>query len=136
MNEIKLGRFPIIQDETITKIFRLFNFEMRNYCIALILNRTLLVYIFDCQRSVEMSHGKKLNNDSQGKVPAKKMRICSYDSATGVLITTNMLSTLSHVKRQYLVNAQVREMLIVIVATIFREVHNKDVNAVKVSSKL
>ena len=36
-------------------------YEMRNYCIALILNRMLLllVFSFDCQRSVEMSHGKK-----------------------------------------------------------------------------
>ena len=31
----------------------------------------VLVLIFDCQRSVEMSHGKRRNNDSQEKVPAK-----------------------------------------------------------------
>ena len=45
-------------------------FEMRNYCIALILNRTLLmlVFIIDCQRSVEMSRGKKRNNGSQRRI--------------------------------------------------------------------
>ena len=62
------------------------DYEMRNYCIAIIFNRTLLllVFIFDCQRSVEMFRGKKRNNDCQEKVPAEKRCICSYNPVTAV----------------------------------------------------
>ena len=108
-------------------------YEMRNYCIALILNRTLLVlvFIFGCQRSVDMSHGKRRNNDSQEKVSAKKRIICSYGPAweEGYIVlpgnnNRHAFYTVSCVNRQYLVNTQVRrEMLIVIMTQNFHKVH-------------
>ena len=70
--------------EPLLRCFVLSTYEVRNYCFK---NRALLVlvFIFDCQRSVKMFPGMKPNNDRQEKVPAKKKRrICLYDPATSV----------------------------------------------------
>ena len=80
-------------------------YEMGSYCIALTLNRTLLVLVFivDYQR-VELSHGKKPIYESRKGVFARMTQRRNMDIRYFLLITTSMLSNVSHVKRQYLVN--------------------------------
>ena len=107
-------------------------YEMRNYCIALILNRALLVLVFivDYQRSVEMSHGKRRNKHRQENVPANKRIICSYDSAweeeCPVLPYNDNKHAFCCIHYKLTVScehSQVREMLIVIVTQNFRKLH-------------
>ena len=74
-----------------------------------------------------MSHGKKPNNDSQEKVPAKKRRVCSddpaYEEEYPVFPCNNNKHTFYCIpcNKTVVVNAQVREMLIVIMTKTFKK---------------